>query len=64
MNFIQNKLRMKVCFIDRLNLHKFIVFFFIVYWYKEADVYVLCGNSSGSRKCPKGYVCWKDLGKK
>ncbi|CAF2943292.1 unnamed protein product [Rotaria sp. Silwood2] len=33
-----------------------------IYWYKEDDAYVLCGNASGSRKCPKGYVCWKDRG--
>ncbi|CAF3656748.1 unnamed protein product [Rotaria sp. Silwood1] len=33
------------------------------YWYQEDDNYVLCGNASGSRKCPKGYVCWKDRGK-
>ncbi|CAF3571749.1 unnamed protein product [Rotaria sp. Silwood1] len=27
-----------------------------VYWYKENDLYVLCGNASGSTKCPDGYV--------
>ncbi|CAF3598036.1 unnamed protein product [Adineta steineri] len=32
------------------------------YWYREDEVFVLCGNSSGSRKCPQGYVCWKDRG--
>jgi len=40
---------------------------FIGYWYQEDeedDIYVLCGNGSGSRKCPQGYVCWKDRGKK
>ncbi|CAF0997674.1 unnamed protein product [Rotaria sordida] len=34
-----------------------------IYWYKEDDDYVLCGNATGSRKCPKGYVCWKNRGK-
>ncbi|CAF4705492.1 unnamed protein product [Rotaria sp. Silwood1] len=33
-----------------------------VYWYKENDLYVLCGNASGSTKCPDGYVCLKDRG--
>ncbi|CAF0777309.1 unnamed protein product [Didymodactylos carnosus] len=32
------------------------------YWYQEDDEFVLCGNSSGGRKCPPGYVCWKDRG--
>ncbi|CAF3197615.1 unnamed protein product [Rotaria sp. Silwood2] len=32
------------------------------YWYKENDLYVLCGNASGSTKCPNGYVCMKDRG--
>ncbi|CAF1517833.1 unnamed protein product [Rotaria sp. Silwood1] len=31
-------------------------------WYQQDDLYVLCGNSSGSTKCPDGYVCWKDRG--
>ncbi|CAF1006440.1 unnamed protein product [Rotaria sordida] len=34
-----------------------------IYWYQEDEAYVLCGNASGSRKCPSGYVCWKDRGK-
>ncbi|CAF3629173.1 unnamed protein product [Rotaria sp. Silwood1] len=33
-----------------------------IYWYKENDLYVLCGNASGSTKCPDGYVCLKDRG--
>ncbi|CAF3236407.1 unnamed protein product [Rotaria socialis] len=32
------------------------------HWYQEDDIFVLCGNASGSRRCPKGYVCWKDRG--
>ncbi|CAF0840530.1 unnamed protein product [Rotaria sordida] len=33
-----------------------------IYWYKENDIYLLCGNASGSTKCPSGYICWKDRG--
>lgn len=33
-------------------------------WYQENDNYVLCGNSTGSTKCPEGYICWKDRGAK
>ncbi|CAF5072245.1 unnamed protein product [Rotaria sp. Silwood1] len=42
----------------------FIIFFFLftANWYQQDDLYVLCGNSSGSTKCPDGYVCWKDRG--
>ncbi|CAF4315824.1 unnamed protein product, partial [Adineta steineri] len=36
--------------------------FSVVYWYQEDDIHVVCGNASGSRKCPHGYICWKDLG--
>ncbi|UJR10951.1 hypothetical protein I4U23_015136 [Adineta vaga] len=32
------------------------------YWYQENQNYVLCGNASGTTKCPVGYVCWKDRG--
>ncbi|CAF3628000.1 unnamed protein product [Rotaria socialis] len=32
------------------------------YWHKENDLYVLCGNASGSIQCPSGFVCWKDRG--
>ncbi|CAF4992884.1 unnamed protein product, partial [Rotaria socialis] len=32
------------------------------YWHKENDIFVLCGNASGSTKCPPGFVCWKDRG--
>ncbi|CAF1331232.1 unnamed protein product [Adineta ricciae] len=32
------------------------------YWYQEDEGFVLCGNASGSRKCPDGYVCLKNLG--
>ncbi|CAF4103833.1 unnamed protein product, partial [Rotaria sordida] len=32
------------------------------YWHKENDIFLLCGNESGSTKCPPGYVCWKDRG--
>ncbi|CAF3299981.1 unnamed protein product [Rotaria socialis] len=32
------------------------------YWYQKNEVYVLCGNATGSVKCPYGYVCWKDRG--
>ncbi|CAF4190509.1 unnamed protein product, partial [Rotaria sp. Silwood2] len=32
------------------------------YWYQQDDLYVLCGNASGSIQCPDGYVCWKDRG--
>ncbi len=39
-------------------------FIFTAHWYKENDLYVLCGNASGSTKCPDGYVCWKDRGKR
>ncbi|CAF4177452.1 unnamed protein product [Rotaria sordida] len=35
----------------------------LAYWYKENDIFLLCGNESGSTKCPPGYVCWKDRGK-
>ncbi|CAF1923068.1 unnamed protein product [Rotaria magnacalcarata] len=31
-------------------------------WYQQDDIYVLCGNSSGSIRCPDGHVCWKDRG--
>ncbi|CAF1244320.1 unnamed protein product [Rotaria sordida] len=31
-------------------------------WYQQDDLYVLCGNSSGSTKCPENYICWKDRG--
>ncbi|CAF4713197.1 unnamed protein product [Rotaria sp. Silwood1] len=31
-------------------------------WYRENERYVVCGNASGSRKCPHGYVCWQDRG--
>lgn len=34
------------------------------YWYQENGNYVLCGNASGSTKCPYGYVCLKDRGMK
>ncbi|CAF4075639.1 unnamed protein product [Rotaria sordida] len=34
----------------------------LTYWYKEDDTFLLCGNESGSTKCPPGYVCWKDRG--
>jgi len=47
-------------FIDRLISQRFIIF--LAYWYQEAGVYILCGNASGSRRCPNGYVCWKDRG--
>ncbi|CAF2903870.1 unnamed protein product [Rotaria sp. Silwood2] len=33
-----------------------------IHWYREDEVFVLCGNASGSRKCPPGYVCWKNRG--
>ncbi|CAF3748620.1 unnamed protein product [Rotaria sp. Silwood1] len=33
------------------------------YWHKENDIFLLCGNESGSTKCPPGYVCWKNRGK-
>ncbi|CAM4752984.1 unnamed protein product [Rotaria magnacalcarata] len=33
-----------------------------MYWHKENDIFVLCGNASGSTKCPPGFVCWKDRG--
>ncbi|CAF1538985.1 unnamed protein product [Rotaria magnacalcarata] len=32
------------------------------HWYKDNELYRLCGNASGSTKCPAGYVCWKDRG--
>ncbi|CAF3513815.1 unnamed protein product [Rotaria sp. Silwood1] len=32
------------------------------YWYKENDNFLLCGNASGSTKCPSGYVCWRNRG--
>ncbi|CAF1639120.1 unnamed protein product [Rotaria magnacalcarata] len=32
------------------------------YWYQKNKIYVLCGNATGSVKCPYGYVCWKDRG--
>ncbi|CAF3844090.1 unnamed protein product [Rotaria sordida] len=41
----------------------FSIFTFTAYWYKENDIFLLCGNESGSTKCPPGYVCWKDRGK-
>ncbi|CAF3828874.1 unnamed protein product [Rotaria sordida] len=31
-------------------------------WYKENDIFLLCGNASGSTKCPSDYICWKDRG--
>ncbi|CAF0946723.1 unnamed protein product [Rotaria sordida] len=34
----------------------------LAYWHKENDIFLLCGNESGSTKCPPGYVCWKDRG--
>ncbi|CAF3763063.1 unnamed protein product [Rotaria sp. Silwood1] len=34
-----------------------------IYWYQEDEIFVLCGNASGSRRCPQGYVCWKNRGK-
>ncbi|CAF4227068.1 unnamed protein product, partial [Rotaria magnacalcarata] len=43
-----------------------IIFFFpqifTANWYQQDDIYVLCGNSSGSIRCPDGHVCWKDRG--
>ncbi|CAF3864360.1 unnamed protein product [Rotaria sp. Silwood1] len=33
------------------------------YWHKENDIFLLCGNESGSAKWPPGYVCWKNRGK-
>jgi hypothetical protein len=33
-------------------------------WFQDDGAYVLCGNASGSRKCPPGFVCWKDRGLK
>ncbi|CAF1586722.1 unnamed protein product, partial [Adineta ricciae] len=33
------------------------------YWYHEDEAPVVCGNATGSRRCPPGYVCIKDLGK-
>ena len=33
-------------------------------WYKEDDEYILCGNATGARKCPKNYICWKNRGMK
>ncbi|CAF1120007.1 unnamed protein product [Adineta ricciae] len=32
------------------------------YWYRKDDLYFLCGNSSGTNKCPEGYVCLRDRG--
>ncbi|CAF1587688.1 unnamed protein product, partial [Adineta ricciae] len=32
------------------------------YWYQDNENYLLCGNASGSTRCPIGYVCWKDRG--
>ncbi|UJR17003.1 hypothetical protein I4U23_003901 [Adineta vaga] len=32
------------------------------YWYQKDDIFVLCGNASGSTKCPRGYICLKDRG--
>ncbi|CAF3988549.1 unnamed protein product [Rotaria sp. Silwood2] len=40
----------------------FSIFIFTAYWYQQDDLYVLCGNASGSIQCPDGYVCWKDRG--
>ncbi|CAF5201894.1 unnamed protein product, partial [Rotaria magnacalcarata] len=34
----------------------------LTHWYKDNELYRLCGNASGSTKCPAGYVCWKDRG--
>ncbi|XP_053406003.1 sodium channel protein 1 brain-like isoform X3 [Mercenaria mercenaria] len=31
-------------------------------WYESDGEIVLCGNVSGSQKCPDGYVCLKDIG--
>jgi hypothetical protein len=42
--------------------HDYIFLIFPGNWFKEDDVYVLCGNASGGGKCPPGYVCWKDRG--
>jgi hypothetical protein len=36
--------------------------FFLAFWYQDVDGYVLCGNATGSRRCPNGYVCLKDQG--
>ncbi|CAF3491897.1 unnamed protein product [Rotaria socialis] len=33
-----------------------------IYWYKENGDYLLCGNASGTVRCPAGYICWKDRG--
>ncbi|CAF2124314.1 unnamed protein product, partial [Rotaria magnacalcarata] len=46
----------------RIVLTKFSILPFEVYWHKENDIFVLCGNASGSTKCPPGFVCWKDRG--
>ena len=40
------------------------IFIFTANWYQQNDLYLLCGNSSGSTKCPDGYVCWEDRGKR
>lgn len=30
----------------------------------DDGMYLLCGNATGSQKCPDGYVCLKDRGQK
>ncbi len=39
-------------------------YFVVAFWYKENDVYLVCGNTTGSGGCPPGYVCLKDQGDK
>ncbi|CAF1329596.1 unnamed protein product, partial [Rotaria sordida] len=48
---------------DVAILSSFILSIFaLATWYQQDDLYVLCGNSSGSTKCPENYICWKDRG--
>ncbi|CAF1300247.1 unnamed protein product, partial [Adineta steineri] len=55
-------------FINNSNLSNISYNFYLkqmdnqTYWYEKDDIYLLCGNASGSTKCPNGYVCWKDRG--
>ncbi|CAF4218965.1 unnamed protein product [Rotaria socialis] len=54
-------------YLKELNNEKCCIIFFFsqiftANWYQQDDIYVLCGNSSGSIRCPDGYVCWKDRG--
>ncbi|XP_076370116.1 sodium channel protein para-like isoform X2 [Tachypleus tridentatus] len=32
------------------------------YWYEENENFPLCGNSSGAKTCPEGYVCLQGIG--